>query len=111
MSSCESCGRLMPEHALDDDGFCPNCSDPDLSQFEQAVAAYSRTYHPEEYHRDDDDDYGGGYGGQSCPRCGAVVDRLVGVSGRSGPTRYVCEDCQRDARASDRSFWHWYWKE
>jgi hypothetical protein len=45
-----------------------------------------------------------------CPRCGMSVDRLVGVTGRGG-TRYVCETCRSDALRSDRSFWHWYWKE
>lgn len=47
----------------------------------------------------------------SCPRCGIPSDRLLGVTGRGAWTVYVCPDCRSDAMTSDRSFWHWYWKE
>lgn len=111
----------MDERLLDADGCCPSCGDPDLQEFERSVASYSETYYSEfEKAREHPDRVFGvvpeprgranGYD-QTCPRCGQGTDRLVGLTHRGGDTRYVCEDCEQDGRAGDRSFWHWFHKE
>jgi hypothetical protein len=102
---------MVDVRLLDADGCCPSCGDPVLADFEREYAAYQETYRPpverEPVHEDAHDT---GYS-QACPRCGQGTDRLLGVTHRGGGTRYVCEDCRRDAFAADRSFWHWFHKE
>lgn len=90
MPVCQFCYQQVA--AVDQDGSCAACGD--WGDYEPSSTPISDTYGDDE----------------ACPRCGASVSRLVGVTGRGG-TRYVCESCRADALASDRSFWHWYWKE
>lgn len=112
MLSCEWCGRLVDERLLNGDGYCPSCADPDLTEFERDYDAHLETYKPipERSYAYAEPAEDSGYN-QTCPRCGQGTDRLVGVTHRNGATRYVCEDCQRAARTSDASFWHWFHKE
>lgn len=112
LASCEWCGELWHESALDSDGCCPRCADPDMREFERAYQEHLDSYYPasEREVAYDGEQVASSYD-EACPRCGQETDRLIGVTHRNGETRYVCEDCRGDALSGDRSFWHWFHKE
>src|SRR5689334_10301521 len=99
MPTCDFCGQVWGAAELTD-GLCPDCSVHFGAHSSDADEPGADFVSESDY----DDET------ETCPRCGSRADRLVGVTGRGG-TRYVCEDCRSEALRSDRSFWHWYWKE
>ncbi len=105
--SCEWCARLVDERYLDADGICPACADPDMTEFNRDVEAYTQTYQPDYQRESSAPDVDTAHA-HACPRCGQAADRLLGVTHSSGVTRAVCQDCVSDARSGDRSFWNWF---
>lgn len=98
---------MVDERMLSEEGYCPTCADPDLTVFRHDLAAYQATYTPP-LDRQPTYERSQGPIAALCPHCQQDSNALVGVRHRNGRTRYVCEDCRRDALAGDHSFWHWF---